>query len=109
MTVQDEYADLAAARQRVVELLHYHRKRLAYRKRTEMAGEIVRQVETAGQFPQAPYAGDNGVLSLPLTQLIEQHGKHGVTELDSSRLLHWQGHGRRVDAVAALLRQQYPA
>jgi hypothetical protein len=40
-----------------------------------MAVEIVRQLEAEGHFPKAPYAFDNGVLSLPLAQLIEQRGK----------------------------------
>jgi len=51
---------------------------------------------------------DHGVLSLPLTQLIEQQGKHWVSELESSRLMQWHGQWRRVDAVAAELGQQHP-
>jgi hypothetical protein len=31
-------------RQRLLELLHYHKNRLAYRKRTEMAVDIVQQL-----------------------------------------------------------------
>ena len=38
---------------------------LQYHKRTEIAVEIVRQLETEGQFPQAHYAFDNGVFRLP--------------------------------------------
>jgi hypothetical protein len=38
---------------------------LQYRKRTEIAVEIVRQLEAEGQFPQAHYAFDNGVFRLP--------------------------------------------
>jgi hypothetical protein len=37
---------------------------LQYRKRTEIAVEIVRQLEAEGQFPQAHYAFDNGVFRL---------------------------------------------
>ncbi|QBQ56481.1 hypothetical protein E3U44_18185 [Nitrosococcus wardiae] len=69
---------------------------------------MVRQLEAEGHFPQAPYAFDNGVLSLPLIQLIEQQGKHWVSELESSRLIQWQGQWRRVDEIAAELRQQHP-
>ena len=54
------------------------------------AVEIVRQIEAEGQFPQVPYAFDNSVLSLPLTRLIEQQGKHWVTELECSRLIQVQ-------------------
>lgn len=75
MTAQDEYRDLEQARRRVIDVLHYQKNRLAYRERTEMAVEIVRQLETEGPFPEVPYAFDNGVLSLPLTQLIEQQGR----------------------------------
>jgi hypothetical protein len=74
-----------------------------------MVVEIVRQLEAEGQFPQAQYAVDNGVLSLPLTRLIETHGKHWVSELESSRGLQWQGQWRRVDEVAAELRTQHPS
>jgi hypothetical protein len=62
---------------RLLELLHYHKHRLEYRKRTEMAVEIVRQLEAEEQFPQAQYAFDNGVLTLELTRLIESYGKIG--------------------------------
>jgi hypothetical protein len=108
MTAQDDYTDLESARQRFIDLLHYQKNRLSYRKRTEIAVEIVRQLETEGQFPQAHYAFDNGVLSLPLTQLIEQQGKHWVSELESSRLIQWHGQWRRVDEVAAELARQHP-
>lgn len=109
VTAQENYADLESARQRVLELLHYHKNRIAYHKRTDIAVAIVQQLEAAGQFPHAPYAFDNGVLCLPLTRLIEAHGKHWVSELESSRLLHWQGQWHRVDEVAAVLRTQHPS
>jgi hypothetical protein len=66
-------------------------------------------LEAEGQFPQAHAAFDNGVLCLPLTRRIEAHGKHGVSELESSRLLHWQGQWHRVDEVATGLRTQHPS
>lgn len=108
MTVQDDYTALEQARERFIDLLHYQKNRLSYRKRTEIAVEMVRQLEAEGHFPHAPYAFDNGVLSLPLTQLIEQQGKHWVSELESSRLIQWHGQWRRVDEVAAELGQQHP-
>jgi hypothetical protein len=107
-TAKESYEQMAEARQRLLELLHYHQHRLAYRKRTELAVEIVRQLEAEGHFPQAPYAFDNGVLTLELTRLIESSGKHWVSELEVSRHIQWQGHWRRVDEVAAELRQQHP-
>ena len=108
MSARDEYSELEQARQRLIELVHYQKNRLSYRKRTEMAVEIVRQLEAEGHFPQAPYAFDNGVLSLPLTQLIERSSKHWVTELESSRLIQWHGQWSRVDAIASELRQYHP-
>jgi hypothetical protein len=107
-TAKESYEQMAEARQRLLELLHYHQHRLAYRKRTELAVEIVRQLEAEGHFPRAPYAFDNGVLTLELTRLIESSGKHWVSELEVSRHIQWQGHWRRVDEVAAELRQQHP-
>jgi len=41
MTAQADYPDLESARLRVVELLLYHKNRVAYRKRTDIAMEIV--------------------------------------------------------------------
>ena len=108
MTAHEDYPDLESARQRVLELLPYHKNRVAYRKRTDIAVAIVQQLEAEGQFPQAHYAFDNGVLCLPLTRLIETHGNPWVSELESSRLIQWQGQWHRVDEVAAVLRTQHP-
>lgn len=109
VTAQESYTEMAAVHRRLIELLAYQRNRQAYRKRTEMVIELVRELEAEGQFPAAHYAFDNGVLTLPLTQLIESCGKHWVSEIESSRLLNWQGAWRRVDEVAAELRTQHPA
>jgi hypothetical protein len=91
-----------------LKLLHYPTHRLEYRKRTQIAVEIVRQLEAEGHFPQAHYAFDTGVLTLELTRLIERSGKHWVSELEVSRHIQWQGRGRRVDEVATELRHQHP-
>jgi hypothetical protein len=108
MTAQESYHDRAQLMQRLTALLHYQQNRLAYRKRTEIAVDIVRQVESEGAFPQADYAFDNGVLTLGLTQLIESSGKHWVSEIESSRLILWQEKWCRVDAVATQLRAEHP-
>ncbi len=60
----------------------YQKNRLAYRKRTEIAVELVKQIEAEGQFLLANYAFDNGVLNLALTEVIEQSGKHWVSEIE---------------------------
>jgi hypothetical protein len=64
MTQQDEYPEMGAVQQRLVELLAYRRNRLAARKRTEIVVDIVQQLEDENHFPHAPYAFDNGVLTL---------------------------------------------
>jgi hypothetical protein len=106
-TVRASYEQMAAARERLLEWLHHRTHRLAYKKRTEMALEIVQQLDQEGHFPQAPYAFDNGVLTLELTRVIEGVGKHWVSEVESSRPIQWFGQWRRVDEIAATLRQAH--
>jgi hypothetical protein len=108
MTAQESYEQMEQVHQRLEELLHYQKNRLAYRKRTEMAVDMVRQLEAEGEFPQADYAFDCGVLSRPLTELIEASGKHWVSEIESSRLILWQEQWQRVDGVAQRLRLEHP-
>jgi hypothetical protein len=52
-TVQESYAQMEAARGRVLELCHHLRHRLGYKKRTAIALEVVQQLEQEGPFPQA--------------------------------------------------------
>ncbi len=108
MTSRANYESMEQAQQRLLELLHYRKNRLNYRKRTEIAVEIVRQLEAEGQFAQAHYAFDNGVLSIGLTRLIEQQGKHWVSELECSRNIFWANQWQRVDVVAQGLRTEHP-
>jgi hypothetical protein len=108
-TAKASYEQMGEAQRRLLELLHYYKHRLEYCKRTEIAVAIVRhQLEAEGQFPQAHYAFDNGVLTVELTRLIESRGKHGVSEVEVSRHIQWQGRWRRVDEVAVELRQHPP-
>ena len=107
-TAKESYEQMGEARERWLELLHYRIHQLQYRKRTEIAVEIVRQLEAEGRFPQAHYAFDNGVLTLELTRLIESRGKHWVSEIEVSRHIQWRGHWRRVDEVGAELRHHHP-
>lgn len=108
MTAQEHYEQMEQVQERLVELLHYQKNRLAYRKRTEIAVDIVSQLEASGQFPAADYAFDQGVLTHPLTQLIEASGKHWVSEIECSRHIIWQGQWHRVDQVAQTLRTNHP-
>jgi hypothetical protein len=53
-TAQESYQQMDQVRQSLLELLPPHPHRLEYRKRTEIALEIVRELEAEGHFPQAP-------------------------------------------------------
>ncbi len=107
-TVKENYEQMEQVRERLLVLLHYQKNRLEYRKRTEIAVEIVNQIETEGQFPHADYAFDQGVLSRPLTVLIEAKGKHWVTEVERSRNIMWHDQWQRVDHVAEELKTAHP-
>jgi hypothetical protein len=107
-TVQDSYEEMTLAQGRLLELLHHLTHRRAYKQRTEIALEIAQQLEEEGHFPQAHYAFDNGLLTLDLTRFLEHAGKHWVSEVECSRHIQWYGQWRRVDAVAAALRQEHP-
>jgi hypothetical protein len=107
-TAGQNYDTLEAARERLLELLHYEIHRRSYRKITEMAVDVVRKIEDENHFPQADYAFDNGVLNLDLTREIENRSKQWTSELESSRHINWKGVWRRIDGVAAELKQQHP-
>jgi len=107
-TMGESYAQMEAARGRLLELLHHRLHGLGYKKRPALALDIVQQLEQEGHFPQAHYAFDHGVLSLALSRGIERAGKHWVSELECSRHIHWQGQWHRVDTVADMLRQAHP-
>jgi hypothetical protein len=42
------------------------------------------------------------VLTLELTRLIERKGKHGVSEVESSRYILWKDQWRRIDGSLRL-------
>ena len=109
MTRQESYDQMEKVRERLIELLYYQKNRLAYRKRTEIAVDIVRQIEAEGQFPEANYAFDNGVLTLSLTKVIEQSGKHWVSEIEKSRNINWKGDWKRVDVIGEELKNTSPS
>lgn len=107
-TIQASYDQMEAARTRLLALLHHRTHWLAYKKRTDIAVEIVQQLEQEGHFPQANYAFDNGLLTVALARCIEGVGKHWGSEVECSRHIQWQGHWRRVDEVATALRSEHP-
>jgi hypothetical protein len=107
-TRRASYTQMEDARERVLELLHHRVHCLGYKKRTELALDIVQQLEQEGHFSSAHYAFDHGVLSLELSRGIERAGKHWLSELECSRHIQWQGQWQRVDTVAHTLRQAHP-
>jgi hypothetical protein len=108
MTVQVSYEQMSALQERLLELLYHQKHKLEYKKRTEIALEIVVRIEEEGLFPGANYAFDNGVLTLDLTRYIESQGKHWVSEIECSRHINWSGEWQRVDTVAKTLIQEQP-
>lgn len=107
-TAKQSYEQMEQVQKRLLELVHHLKHKLEYKKRTEIAVEIVQQLEAEGHFAQADYAFDNGVLTLDLTKFIESCNKHWVSEIESSRHINWEGQWRRVDEVAQQLRQTHP-
>ena len=108
MTRRENYDQMEQVRERLIELLHYQKNRLAYRKRTEIAVDLVKQIEAENNFPEANYAFDNGVLTRALTEVIEQSGKHWVSEIEKNRNINWHGTWIRVDVVGEELKNTSP-
>jgi hypothetical protein len=107
MTAQDSYEQMSALHERLLELLYHQKHKLEYKKRTEIALEMVVRIEEEGLFPSANYAFDNGVLTLDLTRYIESQDKHWVSEIECSRNINWSGEWQRVDTVAETLRRDH--
>lgn len=104
MTRQGEYETIAAAMERLSELVAYQHNRDAYQTRTELLSAMIEQIEGEGQFPTADYAFDAGVCAADLTTVIEGFGKHWVSELACNRSVLWFNQWTRIDAVAQQLR-----
>ena len=109
MTRQENYDQMEQVRERLIELFHYQKNRLAYRKRTEIAVDIVKQIEAEGNFPEANYAFDQGVLTVALTEVIEQSEKHWVSEIEKNRNINWKGTWTRVDLIGEELKNTSPS
>jgi len=107
-TVKESYDQMDSAKKRFLELLHHLKHQREYKKRTEIALELVQQIEREGNFPDANYAFDNGVLNLDLSRFIESCGKHWVSEAECSRNIQWGGNWVRADTLAANLRENHP-
>jgi hypothetical protein len=107
-TARKSYEQMEAVRERLLELLHHLKHAGEYKKRTQIALELVQQIEQEGHFSDANYAFDNGVLSLELTCFIESCGKQWVSELECSRNIQWSGDWVRLDDLGKELRENHP-
>jgi hypothetical protein len=107
-TVRESDTPIAAARERHLALVPHVLHQRTYKKRTDMAWEVVQQLAQEGRLPLAYYAFDHGGLTVELPRYIEGVGTHWGRERESSRPIQWQGQGRRVDAIAESLRQVHP-
>jgi hypothetical protein len=108
VTGHARYEPMEQARTRLLALHQQLEHKLAYKKRTEIVVEMVRPLEEQGQFSPADSAFDNGGLTVELTRGIDSKGKHGVSELESARLILWQEQWRRIADVAIELGQHHP-
>jgi hypothetical protein len=106
-TVRASYDQMAAVQGRLLELLHHLLHRRRDKQRTEIALELVQQLEREGHCPQAHYAFDNGGLTVELARCIEEAGNHWGSELECSRHFQWQGQWRCVDAGTAERRRDH--
>ena len=103
---------MEAVSERLLELLHHLKHEREYKKRTQIALELVQQIEHEGHFADANYAFDNGVLSLELTGYIELRGKQWVSELECSRNIQWsyeriiQSHSAIPKLTVAMVKQR---
>jgi hypothetical protein len=107
-TARESDEQMEHVRTRLLELLHPLQHRWGYKQRTEMVVEIVTQLEQEGHFPAAHYAFDHGVLTVEWARVIAHQGTHWVSELECSRNIRWRSPWRRIDAVAAELRENAP-
>jgi len=68
--------------------------------------DIIAYIEREKLFPEAHYAFDAGLLTPKLTRLIEETGKHWVSELEGSCRIQWEGPWRSLERVAEDLRRE---
>ena len=100
--------NMEACRKRFLELIHYYKDKKEYKKKTELALEMVQRIEEENHFPNADYAFDSGVLTSDLATCIENHCKYWISEIEINRKIRWNGQYVRADALDNLLKEQSP-
>ena len=107
-THKDDYQDMEECRKRILELLHYYKDKSEYKKKTELAVIMVKEIEEEGNFPDAVYAFDNGVLNIELTKTIENNGKYWLSEIEKTRNIFWKDHWVHVENIDKELVNTHP-
>jgi ABC-type glutathione transport system ATPase component len=54
-TTQQTYKEMEKVQERMLELMHFHKHKLEYKKKTEIVLEMVKELEVSKQFPNANY------------------------------------------------------
>jgi len=69
---------------------------------------LISDLEEKGTYPDAPYILAHPLLTPEIAKLIENAGKHWVGQLEGRCFIQWEGPWRRLEQVAAKLRQESP-
>ena len=107
-TAKSSYDSKDEVMKRLSELLHHRLHTKSYKTRTELFVEMASLMEAENYFPDCDYTFDNGVLSRPLTKLIENVDKFWLSELEKSRNIFWKNNWIRIDKVGEELVYNHP-
>jgi hypothetical protein len=88
--VADSETDRAIWERRLEELLAYQRNRLQAKTKSELAVELMNQMEGSGVAPDA-YAVDSGLFTPTIIGHVEQLNKPWVADSEKSRILYSKG------------------
>ncbi len=107
-TSKSSFESMEKARERLLDMLAHWEHRKQYVKRTDIAAELIRQLESEGGFEEADYAFDNGLLCKQVAEAIEEAGKEWVSQLEGTRLVLWNDQWTPIREVASHLKENHP-
>lgn len=108
MTGREKSEQMACMRKRLPEFLATVSLLSKSKRPADAVVDLVAHLERERLFPEAHYAFETGLLTPELARLIEEAGKHWVSELAGSRHIQWEGPWRQLDQVAEDLRRESP-